>query len=110
MARLAVRFGEIRQSLHLIRQALDRLAAIRRRAAQRALRTARRTRSDGARRRRASSSTGSRSRTGVVEQCRIASPSVRNWPLFAESFRGDVLTDFGFIEHSFGLTPAGADR
>ena len=26
------------------------------------------------------------------------------------SFRGDVLTDFSFIEHSFGLTPAGADR
>ena len=47
---------------------------------------------------------------GRVKTARISSPSLRNWPLFAESFRGDVLTDFSFIEHSFGLTPAGADR
>jgi Ni,Fe-hydrogenase III large subunit len=47
---------------------------------------------------------------GVVQTVRISSPSLRNWPLFAESFRGDVLTDFSFIEHSFGLTAAGADR
>jgi Ni,Fe-hydrogenase III large subunit len=47
---------------------------------------------------------------GRVQSVRISSPSLRNWPLFAESFRGDVLTDFSFIEHSFGLTPAGADR
>ena len=42
------------------------------------------------------------------QTARISSPSLRNWPLFAESFRGDVLTDFSFVEHSFGLTPAGA--
>jgi Ni,Fe-hydrogenase III large subunit len=47
---------------------------------------------------------------GTVDAVRISSPSLRNWPLFAESFRGDVLTDFSFIEHSFGLSPAGADR
>lgn len=109
MARLDVRFGEIRQSLHLIRQALDRLV-----------------RSDETFR--GELPRGSGSAFGWSEapqgelvywvevtddriaQCRIASPSARNWPLFSESFRGDVLTDFGFIEHSFGLTPAGADR
>jgi Ni,Fe-hydrogenase III large subunit len=41
---------------------------------------------------------------------RIASPSLRNWALFDHAFPADVLTDFAFIEHSFGLTPAGADR
>ncbi len=73
-------------------------------------RRARAPRSAGRRRRWASSSTGSRSPEGASQTARISSPSLRNWPLFAESFRGDVLTDFSFIEHSFGLTPAGADR
>jgi formate hydrogenlyase subunit 5 len=109
MARLEVRFGEIAQSLHLIRQALDRL---------------RREQSDLS----ATVPSGEGQAFGwaeapqgelvywldvaggFVRQARIASPSGRNWPLFAESFRGDVLTDFAFIEHSFGLTPAGADR
>jgi formate hydrogenlyase subunit 5 len=109
MARLSVRFGEIRQSLHLIRQALDRLA-----------------RSDDVLRRELPNGSGNafgwseapqgelvywvEVAHGRIAHCRIASPSARNWPLFTESFRGDVLTDFGFIEHSFGLTPAGADR
>jgi Ni,Fe-hydrogenase III large subunit len=47
---------------------------------------------------------------GRPAEVHVASPSFRNWQLFAESFRGDVLTDFAFIEHSFGLTPAGASR
>ncbi len=109
MARLRVRFAEIDQSMHLIRQAIDRLQ-------------------------RDESSTyvepanGSGTACGWAEapqgevlywvavegggirELRVSSPSSRNWPLFSESFRGDVLTDFAFIEHSFGLTPAGADR
>lgn len=108
MARMEVRFDEIDQSLHLIRQALERferLPDVRRATA-----------------------VGSGSACGwaeapmgevvyrvaiansTVEEAHIVSPSLRNWPLFAESFRGDVLTDFSFIEHSFGLTQAGADR
>jgi Ni,Fe-hydrogenase III large subunit len=47
---------------------------------------------------------------GRVAETRIVSPTLRSWPLFAASFRGDVLTDFAFIEHSFGASPAGADR
>ncbi len=49
-------------------------------------------------------------RDGVLEQVHVASPSFRNWALFEHAFPADVLTDFAFIEHSFGLTPAGADR
>ncbi|MGH2862178.1 MAG: NADH-quinone oxidoreductase subunit D, partial [Solirubrobacteraceae bacterium] len=49
-------------------------------------------------------------RDGLMHRARIASPSFRNWALFDHAFPKDVLTDFAFIEHSFGLTPAGADR
>ncbi|MGH3003849.1 MAG: NADH-quinone oxidoreductase subunit C [Gaiellaceae bacterium] len=109
MARLQVRFDEIDESLHLIRQAFERLDRY-------------------APELRAELPAGTGAAFGWVEApmgelvywvevaegrvrlIRIASPSLRNWPLFAESFRGDVLTDFSFIEHSFGLTQAGADR
>jgi formate hydrogenlyase subunit 5 len=110
MARLEVRFGEIRESLHLVRQALDRLLR------------------NGEGPRTAALPAGEGAAFGWVEapqgelvywvelsegrmgRVHIASPSLRNWPLFVASFRGDILTDFSFIEHSFGLTPAGADR
>jgi formate hydrogenlyase subunit 5 len=49
-------------------------------------------------------------RDGRVHRVHVASPSLRNWALFDHAFPSDVLTDFAFIEHSFGLTPAGADR
>ncbi|MHB8696082.1 MAG: NADH-quinone oxidoreductase subunit D-related protein, partial [Solirubrobacteraceae bacterium] len=109
MARLEVRFQEIDQSLHLIRQALERLDRL-----PEALLAG----VDG----RAGCGFGwAEAPMGevvyrvaiadrAVREVRIASPSLRNWPLFAASFRGDVLTDFSFIEHSFGLTAAGADR
>jgi Ni,Fe-hydrogenase III large subunit len=109
MARVEVRFGEIAESLHLLRQAIDRLA-----------------RHDGPLWVELPSVAGAALGWAEAPQgelvywveldgdqiarTRIASPSLRNWLLFAESFRGDVLTDFAFIEYSFGLTPAGADR
>jgi formate hydrogenlyase subunit 5 len=109
MARLEVRFGEIAQSVHLVRQVRDRLAR-----APEGLRASLPAES-GAALGWAEAAQGElvywvevdRDR---VAEARIASPSLRNWQLFAESFRGDVLTDFAFIEHSFGLTPAGAAR
>lgn len=109
MARLEVRFGEIGQSLHLLRQAIDRL-----RRERGELRTGLPP-MPGAAFGWAEAPQGTlvywvEVADGKVELARIGSPSFRNWPLFAESFRGDVLTDFAFIEHSFGLTPAGADR
>ncbi len=110
MGRLHVRFDEIDVSLHLIRQACERLDKY------------------GPELRHPLPQVGAGAAfgwseapmgelvywtevaDGRVRAARIASPSLRNWPLFAASFRGDVLTDFSFIEHSFGLTPAGADR
>jgi formate hydrogenlyase subunit 5 len=109
MGRLRVRFLEIAESLHIIRQAFERLDKYGPEL-------------------RADLPTGQGAALGWAEApmgellywvevadgrigtVRISSPSLRNWPLFVESFRGDVLTDFSFIEHSFGLTPAGADR
>jgi formate hydrogenlyase subunit 5 len=49
-------------------------------------------------------------RDGLVSRLHVASPSLRNWALFDHAFPNDVLTDFAFIEHSFGLSVAGADR
>lgn len=109
MARFEVRLEEIDQSLHLIRQALERIGG---------------------------EATGVRHKLGDLTgegygwaegpsgeviywlavdggrlcEVHIVSPSLRNWPLLSASYRGDVLTDVSFIEHSFGLTPAGADR
>lgn len=110
MARIEVRFAELSESLRLLREAIDHLR-----------------RSDG------EGCTGLPGHVtgsgfgwaeapqgelvvwvaledGLVRDVHVASPSLRNWALFDEVFGHDVLTDFAFIEHSFGLTPAGADR
>jgi formate hydrogenlyase subunit 5 len=44
---------------------------------------------------------------GRVVRCRPRSPSFHNLVLFHEVFAGDILTDFPFIEASFGLSVAG---
>lgn len=109
MARFEVRLEEIDQSLHLIRQALERM-----------------DRESLALRHPLTDPTGEgygwaeapngeviywvALEAGRLQEVRIVSPSLRNWPLLSECYRGDVLTDVSFIEHSFGLTPAGADR
>jgi formate hydrogenlyase subunit 5 len=109
MARVEVRLAEIDQSLHLLRQAIDRLR-----------RTGEPHRVDlpptaGEALGWTEAPQGElvywvEVADGLVRHVRIASPSLRNWALFAESYGDDVLTDFAFTEHSFGLTPAGADR
>lgn len=109
MARLEVRFSEIDRSLHLLRQAIERLRRV-----EGPLR-AELPDGEGAAFGWSEAPQGElvywvEVAGGRLERVRIASPSLRNWPLFAASFRGDVLTDFSFIEHSFGLTEAGADR
>jgi formate hydrogenlyase subunit 5 len=109
MARLEVQLAEVRQSIHLIRQAVDRLAR-----APRELRAGVGTPS-GAAHGWSEAPQGEvvyavAMEDGICMEAHIATASYRNWPLFAASFRGDVLTDFGFIEHSFGLTAAEADR
>lgn len=110
MARVNVRFGEISESLRLLRQSIDHL---RRHDGQ--LRTPLPQTGSGAAFGWAEAPQGELAiwveiRDGLLHRVRIASPSLRNWALFDHAFPKDVLTDFAFIEHSFGLTPAGADR
>jgi Ni,Fe-hydrogenase III large subunit len=110
MARINVRFGEIDESLRIMRQAIDHLA---RRDGQ--LATPLPGDGQGAGFGWAEAPQGEivtwvEIRGGLVHRVHIASPSFRNWALFDHAFPKDVLTDFAFIEHSFGLTPAGADR
>jgi formate hydrogenlyase subunit 5 len=111
MARVEVRFGEIRESLHLIRQMSDRLG----RDGEPELAAGTPNGTTGAAFGWSEAPQGElvywvEVEEGIVRRVRIASPSFRNWQLYSEAYRGDVLTDVGFIEHSFGLTPAGADR
>lgn len=44
---------------------------------------------------------------GRIVRCKPRSASFHNLPLFHAVFSGDILTDFPFIEASFGLSPAG---
>jgi formate hydrogenlyase subunit 5 len=110
MARINVRFGELSESIRLIRQAADHL---RRRDGD--LQVPLPQRETGAACGWVEAPQGElliwvEIAAGLVGRVHIASPSLRNWALFDHAFPKDVLTDFAFIEHSFGLTPAGADR
>lgn len=109
MARFEVRLQEIDQSIHLIRQALERIDRTPRELAEPVPPL------DAEAAGWAEAPMGEvvywlRVEGDAVAEAHVVSPSLRNWPLLAESYRGDVLTDVSFIEHSFGLTPAGADR
>jgi len=110
MARVEVRFGEMFESLRILRQAVDQL-----RRHDGELRVPLPGGGSGEALGWAEAPQGELAiwveiERGTVRRVRIASPSFRNWALFERAFPKDVLTDFAFIEHSFGLTPAGADR
>jgi Ni,Fe-hydrogenase III large subunit len=110
MARINVRFGELFESLRLIRQVAGHLGR-----GARDLSVPLPKRGSGTACGWAEAPQGEllfwvELREGVIHRVHIASPSLRNWALFDHAFPKDVLTDFAFIEHSFGLTPAGADR
>jgi formate hydrogenlyase subunit 5 len=110
MARVNVRFGELSESLRLLRQSIDHL---RRRDGE--LQAALPQAGEGTAVGWVEAPQGEllvwvELREGLLANVHIASPSLRNWALFNHAFPKDVLTDFAFIEHSFGLTPAGADR
>jgi Ni,Fe-hydrogenase III large subunit len=110
MARVNVRFGELSESLRILRQSIDHL---RRRDGQ--LQSALPEGASGSAFGWAEAPQGElviwvEIRDGLIRHVHIASPSLRNWALFDHAFPQDVLTDFAFIEHSFGLTAAGADR
>jgi Ni,Fe-hydrogenase III large subunit len=110
MARINVRFGELFESLRLIRQLAGHLGR-----GARDLSVPLPERGSGTACGWAEAPQGEllfwvELHEGVIHRVHIASPSLRNWALFEHAFPRDVLTDFAFIEHSFGLTPAGADR
>ncbi|HEY1714613.1 MAG TPA: hypothetical protein VGG07_17060 [Solirubrobacteraceae bacterium] len=110
MARINVRFGEAFESLRILRQAIDQL-----RRGDGELQTPIPHDAEGAALGWVEAPQGElvvwvEVRRGLIHRVHLASPSLRNWALFDLAFAGDVLTDFAFIEHSFGLTPAGADR
>jgi formate hydrogenlyase subunit 5 len=110
MARIHVRFGEIAESVRILRQAIDQL---RRRDGE--LRLPLPERTSGAGFGWTEAPQGEllawvEIDDGRVANVHFAAPDLRNWALFEHAFPKDVLTDFAFIEHSFGLTPAGADR
>ncbi|HZT54569.1 MAG TPA: NADH-quinone oxidoreductase subunit C [Gaiellaceae bacterium] len=108
MARWEVRLQEIDQSLHLIRQALESLDRL-----PPELRVP--VAGSGEAYGWVEAPSGElvyrlRIEGSTVAEARIVPPALRNWPLLSESFRGDVLTDVAFVEHSFNLSPAGSDR
>jgi formate hydrogenlyase subunit 5 len=110
MARVEVRFGELAESLRVLRRTVDQL---RRRNGE--LCAPLPDRAGGAAFGWTEAPQGElvtwvEIEDGRVRNAHIASPSLRNWALFSHAFATDVLTDFAFVEHSFGLTPAGADR
>jgi Ni,Fe-hydrogenase III large subunit len=107
LARLAVRWDEVRQSFHLLRRGADELAE----AGGGPLRA--QCHPDGGRAAGwAEAPQGEvlydvRIEDARLTRCRPRSASFHNLVLFHEVFTGDILTDFPFIEASFGLSVAG---
>jgi formate hydrogenlyase subunit 5 len=107
LARLRVRWEEVRQSFRLLRQAADELAE----AGDGPLR-AECAVTDGRATGWAEAPQGEvlydvRVENGRLARCRPRPASFHNLVLFHEVFTGDILTDFPFIEASFGLSIAG---
>ncbi len=107
LARLRVRWDEVSQSFHLLRQAADELTD----AGEGTLR-ADCPAADGRAAGWAEAPQGEvlydvRVEDGHLTRCRPRSASFHNLVLFHEVFTGDILTDFPFIEASFGLSVAG---
>jgi formate hydrogenlyase subunit 5 len=108
MARMEVRFQEVDASLNLIREAVESLTPGPTRsllgpfARESALGAAESTRgetlywldAEGAR---------------SIGFCKLRAASFVNFGAFNRVFDAQVLTDFSFIEHSLGLSPAGCD-
>jgi formate hydrogenlyase subunit 5 len=107
LARLRVRWQEVGQSFRLIRQAADELSAAQTTVLAVPCRPA-----DGRAVGWAEAPQGEvlydvRVTGGRIARCRPRSASFHNLVLMHEVFAGDILTDFPFIEASFGLSVAG---
>lgn len=108
MARMEVRFHEVSSSLHLIREALGALQPGPVRAG---LGPFIQDATLGA----AESARGetlywlAADGPQSLRQCKLRAASFVNFGAFNRVFDSQVLTDFSFIEHSLGLSPAGCD-
>ena len=110
LARLEVRVDEVAAALHLIRQAADELAETGADPLCASCEPA-----DGRATGWAEAPHGEllydvRIEDGRIARCRIRPASFHNLVLMHEVFAGDILTDFPFIEASFGVSVAGAAR
>jgi len=108
MARLRVRFDEIAQAFHFIKQALSDFPERTRLTLQAPCPPA-----DGRAVGWAEAPQGEvlydvTLDEGRIARCQPRSASFHNLVLMHEVFAGDILTDFPFIEASFGLSVAGA--
>ena len=108
MARMEVRFQEVDASLELIREGWRRSPRARYetvpRPFTREARSARPSRRGGdALLARAPAASAS------IRFCKLRAASFVNFGVFNRMFDAQVLTDFSFIEHSLGLSPAGCD-
>jgi formate hydrogenlyase subunit 5 len=108
MARMEVRFKEVDSSLELIREAVGSLAPGAVRSAPGPF-----TRDSAL-----GASESARGETLYwlqtdderhVRFCKLRAASFVNFGVFNRVFDSQVLTDFSFIEHSLGLSPAGCD-
>ncbi len=107
LARLKIRWAEAGQSFRLLRQVADELADVTGGPWR-----ARCEAADGRATGWAEAPQGEvlydvRLAGGRISRCRPRSASFHNLVLFHEVFAGDILTDFPFIEASFGLSIAG---
>jgi Ni,Fe-hydrogenase III large subunit len=106
MARLRVRWAEIDSSIRLVTDALAELERLASDAMSNPVRAA-----DGYAAGWAEAPQGEvlyalEMAGGRIRRCLARSASFHNLPLFHDVFDGDVLTDFAFIEASFGLSYA----
>jgi formate hydrogenlyase subunit 5 len=108
MARMEVRFQEVASSLELIRDAVASLPAgptelaIGRFSREASLGAAESARGETLYWLEAADDT-------ALRFCKLRAASFMNFGIFNRVFDSQVLTDFSFIEHSLGLSPAGCD-
>ncbi len=107
LARLLVRWDEVRQSFHLLRQAADELDEAADQPLRRGCEVAAGRAAGWAEAPQGEVLYDVSVRDGRITRCRPRSASFHNLVLMHEVFAGDILTDFPFIEASFGLSVAG---
>ena len=110
MARLGIRVNEIAQSFHLLRQAADELADVAGDPLRAPCEPAEGRDVGWAEAPQGEVLYDVSLASGRITRCRVRSASFHNLVLMHEVFAGDILTDFPFIEASFGLSMAGVAR